>query len=161
VSVPASDLHETIRTRLSAAGRRYTGARRRLIDILIRSGHPVAIPEILRRKGLAQSSVYRNLGDLERAGVVRRIATDEEHGRYELAEDLTGHHHHRVCSSCGRVRDLEVPADLEHTIERALDRLAAAAGFAEVDHRLDVIGLCEDCAGPRRRPGAPRPRYRA
>ena len=145
MSAPA-DIHETIRSRLSAAGQRYTGARRRLVEILVGTGHPVAIPEIMRRRGLAQSSVYRNLGDLERAGVVRRIATDEEHGRYELAEDLTGHHHHLMCSSCGRVRDLDVPDDLERAIERALDRLAAAAGFAEVDHRLDVIGLCEDCA---------------
>lgn len=146
MSAPASDIHETIRSRLSAAGQRYTGARRRLVEILVGTGHPVAIPEIMRRRGLAQSSVYRNLVDLERAGVVRRIATEEEHGRYELAEDLTGHHHHLMCSSCGRVRDLDVPDDLERAIERALDRLAAAAGFAEVDHRLDVIGLCEDCA---------------
>ena len=143
---PAGDLHETIRSRLSASGRRYTGQRRRLVEILARSGNPVAIPDILRRRGLAQSSVYRNLGDLERAGVVRRVMTDEEHGRYELAEDLTGHHHHVICSGCGKVEDLPLPAKVEEMIEETLDRVARSAGFAEVDHRLDLIGLCSDCA---------------
>lgn len=145
-ATPETELHETIRARLSSAGQRYTGVRRRLVQIMVRSGDPVAIPEILRRKGLAQSSVYRNLTDLERAGVVRRVTTDEEHGRYELAEDLTGHHHHLVCSSCGRVQDLPVPAEIESTIQRALSRLARSVGFADVDHRLDLIGHCAACA---------------
>jgi hypothetical protein len=39
-----------------------------------------------------------------------------------------------------------VPAALEATLDRALDRLARRAGFASVSHRLDLIGLCADCA---------------
>lgn len=143
----ATDVHDTAERRLRASGQRYTGQRRRLVDILARAGSPVAIPDILRgRRDLAQSSVYRNLGDLEAAGVVRRVMTDDEHGRYELAEDLTGHHHHLVCRSCGRVQDLPLPADVERTLDRTLDRVAARAGFAEVSHRLDLIVLCGDCA---------------
>lgn len=144
----ALDLHETVALRLRAAGHRYTGQRRRLVDILSRAGDPVALPEILRgRRDLAQSSVYRNLSDLESAGVVRRIVTDEEYGRYELTEELTEHHHHLICSGCGRVQDLPMPAEFESTLDRTLDRLAARAGFAEVSHRLDLIGLCASCAG--------------
>jgi Fur family ferric uptake transcriptional regulator len=141
------DLHETVAVRLRAAGHRYTGQRKRLVDILARAGNPVAIPEILRgRRDLALSSVYRNLGDLETAGVVRRVVTDEEYSRYELTEDLTEHHHHLICSGCGLVQDLPMPADFEATMDRTLDRLAGRAGFAEVSHRLDLIGLCAGCA---------------
>lgn len=141
------DLHATVESRLRATGHRYTGQRRRLVGILARAGNPLALPEILRgRRDLAQSSVYRNLSDLEHAGVVRRVAIDEEYGHYELTEDLTGHHHHLICSGCGRVQDLAMPADLERALDRTLDRLARGAEFAEVSHRLDMIGLCGPCA---------------
>jgi len=143
----ATDLHETAGTRLRDAGQRYTDQRRGLVELLAAAGSPMSIPQILQvRDDLKQSSVYRNLAGLEQAGVVRRVATDEEHGRYELAEELTGHHHHLVCSGCGRMRDVEMPATLESALDSALDRLAKRAGFARVSHRLDLVGLCAECA---------------
>jgi Fe2+ or Zn2+ uptake regulation protein len=141
-----TDVHATATTRLRAAGHRYTNQRRRLVELLAEAGHPVSIPDILPGSDLKQSSVYRNLADLEQAGVVSRVTTDEEFGRYELAEDLIGHHHHLVCSRCGKMRDVDVPPDLERTLDRALDRIAKRAGFARVSHRLDLVGLCADCA---------------
>jgi len=77
---------------------------------------------------------------------VRRLVTDEEFGRYELAEDLIGHHHHLVCSRCGKMRDVDAPEELERTLEKALDRIAKRAGFARVSHRLELLGLCAGCA---------------
>jgi Fe2+ or Zn2+ uptake regulation protein len=140
-------LHAAVAERLLDEGQRYTSQRRRLVDILSRAGSPLSIPDILKgRRDLAQSSVYRNLSGLEQAGVVRRILTDEDHGRYELTEDLTSHHHHFMCSNCGRVQDVDLPSDLESSMNRALDRLAREAGFATVSHRLDLIGLCSDCS---------------
>lgn len=140
-------VHDTAERRLRDTGQRYTAQRRSLVDLLARSGHPLTLPDILRsRRQLKQSSVYRNLADLEHAGVVRRVMTDEEHGRYELAEELTGHHHHLVCARCGTMRDVDVPDDVERSLDRSLDRIARRAGFASVSHRLDLIGLCADCA---------------
>ena len=49
--------------------------------------------------------MYRNLVVLEQAGVVRRVTSTDDFARYELAEDLTEHHHHLICSSCGTVDD--------------------------------------------------------
>jgi Fe2+ or Zn2+ uptake regulation protein len=144
--VATGELHDTVRARLLALGQRYTHQRRKLVEILTRSENPLTIPEILRGRGLAQSSVYRNLGDLERAGVVRRLVTDEEYGRYELSEDLTEHHHHVICSRCGTVQDLPMRADVERRMEETLGRLARSVGFAEVSHRLDLIGVCASCA---------------
>jgi Fe2+ or Zn2+ uptake regulation protein len=139
-------VHQTADIRLREEGQRYTDQRRELVELLANEG-PLSMPEVLRgRGGLKQSSVYRNLAVLEHAGVVRRVVTDEEFGRYELTEDLTGHHHHLICSSCGRVEDVTVPSQLEGTLDRTLDRLAKRAGFADVDHRLDLIGTCSDCA---------------
>jgi len=142
-----SDVHLTATIRLRSAGQRYTGQRRRLVELLEDAGRPMSIPDILGgASDLKQSSVYRNLAGLEQAGVVRRVSTDEEFGRYELAEDLIGHHHHLLCTNCGTIRDVDVPPDVERTLDRALDRIAKRAGFARVSHRLDLVGLCAECA---------------
>lgn len=142
-----TDFHEAALELVRDAGQRYTRQRRRLVDLLAAAGRPVSIPQILRDgRELKQSSVYRNLADLEQAGVVRRVASDDEYGRYELAEELTGHHHHLICSSCGRMSDVDLPQGVEKQLDVALDRLARKAGFASVVHRLDLVGLCRDCA---------------
>jgi len=143
----SAELDPAVEQRLRGAGQRYTAQRRDLVELLTRAAQPMSLPEILESSTeLKQSSVYRNLAALEQAGVVRRVATDEEYGRYELAEELIGHHHHLVCANCGTMRDVEVPAELERTLDRTLDRIARRAGFARVRHRLDLVGLCADCA---------------
>jgi Fur family ferric uptake transcriptional regulator len=143
----SADLDTTVEARLRGAGQRYTDPRRHLVRVLADAASPRSIPQILAEAGdLKQSSAYRNLVALEHAGVVRRVPTDEEYGRYELAEELIGHHHHLVCSNCGTMRDVEVPADVEATLDRTLDKIARRAGFAQVQHRLDLVGLCADCA---------------
>ncbi|HEY3264228.1 MAG TPA: transcriptional repressor, partial [Actinomycetota bacterium] len=116
------DLHVEAGARLKRAGQRYTSKRRALVDILRKSNQPMAIPDILRgSRRLAQSSVYRNLTVLERAHVARRVITGEDFARFELAEDLTEHHHHLVCSQCGTVEDVTISPRLEQSMERALD----------------------------------------
>jgi Fe2+ or Zn2+ uptake regulation protein len=83
---------------------------------------------------------------LEQADVVRRVITEGDFARFELDEGLTEHHHHLVCSNCGKVEDVAIPADVERSLGRSLDRLAKGAGFASVGHRLDLIGRCRGCA---------------
>jgi Fe2+ or Zn2+ uptake regulation protein len=147
MSDKTGELHVTAEARLRRIGQRYTPGRRRLVEILSRAGSPIAIPEILEgRREMKQSSVYRSLAALEHAGVVRRVLTEEEFGRYELTEDLTGHHHHLVCSNCGTVEDVDFAPGFETTLEAALAELAERSGFSAVSHRLDLIGLCRACA---------------
>lgn len=142
-----AELHMKVAERLAAIGQRYTSGRRLLVDALVRAGSPLPLPAILtRHRALKQSSVYRNLAALEQAGVVRRVLTDEGFGRYELTEDLTGHHHHLVCSNCGAVEDVDFEPGFEETLEAQLADLADRTGFSAVSHRLDLIGLCRSCA---------------
>jgi Fur family transcriptional regulator, ferric uptake regulator len=141
------ELHHEVASRLATSGQRYTRTRRRLVEILAKAGMPLSLPDIVRgRRDLPQSSAYRNLAELESAGLIRRVASEDGYGRYELAEQLTGHHHHLMCSSCGRVQDLHIPASLERQLDRTLDELARTARFASVSHRIDLIGLCKSCA---------------
>ena len=142
------NVHDAVSTLLRSSGQRYTGSRRAVVDVLVDEGRPMTLPEILARQpDLAQSSAYRNLAELEQAGVVRRIITSDEHSHFELAEDLTGHHHHHlICTDCGAVTDFAVPADLERQIERSASTVARKYGFVVDAHRLDLVGRCADCS---------------
>jgi Fur family ferric uptake transcriptional regulator len=141
------DLHTTATSRLRDDGQRYTTQRRALVDLLSTVDQPLTIPQLLERQpGLAQSSAYRNLAVLERAGVVHRVVTSDEFARYELTEDLTHHHHHLICSSCGDVTDFEVSATVEQDLESALKRVARRTGFQVRTHRLDLVGTCARCS---------------
>lgn len=146
----AADVHETVAERLEGVGQRYTGGRRALVEVLASADRPLTLPDVLAaaRDAVPQSSAYRNLAVLEQAGVVLRVAGSGtgDHARYELAEDLTGHHHHLVCTRCGSVTDVAVPERLERAVETALDEIVAGTGFRLEGHRLDLVGLCAECA---------------
>lgn len=140
------DLHTTVGQRLGAAGRRYTRSRRRVVEVLSDAERPMTIPDLLRAAdGLAQSSAYRNLTVLIDAGVVHRIVAGDEYSHFELAEELTRHHHHLVCTRCGRVEDFIAGEELEHRLHRALDDAAGSSGFTVQHHRLDLVGICATC----------------
>ena len=140
------DLHTIAAQRLSGAKLRYTGSRRALVEVLITADRPLMLPQILSLDpSLTQSSAYRNLAELIGAGVVHRIVTAEEHAHFELAEDLTEHHHHLICTVCGAVTDFTVPAALEAQLDDALGREAATHGFVADHHRLDLVGRCDSC----------------
>jgi len=140
-------LHETVSVLLHAQQQRLTTARRIIVDVLDASDRPLTIPEILdAQPALAQSSAYRNLVVLEQARVVHRIVTHADFARYELAEDLTGHHHHLVCSNCGRIEDLPATPAVERSVAVAIDEASRRAGFRTEHHRLDLVGLCADCS---------------
>ncbi|MBU3702414.1 MAG: transcriptional repressor [Acidimicrobiia bacterium] len=143
------DVHGTADEQLRRAGQRYTANRRSLVDALVGSSGPVTVIELLESiDGMAQSSAYRNLAVLEEAGVVHRVVTDDDTARYELAEHLTGHHHHLVCARCGAVIDIDVPNVIEDELRSLSAKVARAHGFRIDHHRLDLVGTCGNCTAP-------------
>lgn len=143
-----SEVHDVALQRLRSAGQRYTANRRLVVEALANSDAPLTIDGVIEAAGsVALSSTYRNLVILEEAGVVHRIVTSDNHARFELTEDVTGaHHHHLVCTDCGLVLDITLPDSLEHQLHESLENAAKANQFAGTHHRIDLIGLCEQCA---------------
>jgi|TARA_B100000809_G_scaffold76337_1_gene74106 Fe2+ or Zn2+ uptake regulation protein len=140
------DLHASVDQRLQVAGLRNSRSRQVVVDVLVRAGRPLSLPEILDADvELAQSSAYRNLGELVHAGVARRVESADDHARFELHESLTGHHHHLVCTSCGMVEDFDVPDDFEAGID-AMVHAAESQGFRIDAHRFDLLGRCARCS---------------
>lgn len=140
------DLHEFVEVLLRRIDQRYTTGRRALVGLLATSSRPLSISEIETHvPEIPRSSAYRHLSDLQRAGVVRRIAASDEFARFEMAEDFLHHHHHLLCSSCGQVIDVTPTPAFERTVTRMVNELSADQGFTATSHALDVIGHCANC----------------
>lgn len=138
--------HTEIRLRLARLDQRYTPLRRVLVEAIAAAGRPVSIPEILASAPeLPQSSAYRNLSSLMESGVVRRVPGTDDHGRFELAEDLAGHHHHLVCARCGSVEDVRHSPALEQALGEAAQAVATQQGYRITEHRFDLVGVCPAC----------------
>jgi Fe2+ or Zn2+ uptake regulation protein len=142
-----TDINDLALLKLRLDGQRLTSGRQLILQTLQEAGGPVTIPMILQRQPkLAQSSVYRNLAVLEHAGLVSKISMGDEHAHYELGEEVTHyHHHHLVCTGCGRVSDVTLPETVERALDKALNNVADAENFQLHRHRLDLVGRCADC----------------
>ncbi len=141
------EVRDAVAARLRDVGQRLTPNREALLDALTTAPRPLTIPEIRTlHPDLAQSSVYRNLVVLEEAGVVHRVVGADEFARWELAEDLAGHHHHLICATCGRVEDVPASAGLERSVAAAAAAITRTTGFRTQHHRLDLVGVCATCS---------------
>ena len=79
------------------------------------------------------------------AGVVQRVAGTDELVRFEIADDLAGHHHHLVCTGCGSIADVSAAPRLERALTEAARLAAEESGFEVTEHRIDLVGLCARC----------------
>jgi Fur family ferric uptake transcriptional regulator len=92
------------------------------------------------------TTVYRQLHALERDGLVD-VVRDEAGKRLHRLRTGAEHCHYLFCRACGR----SVPVESE-PVERWAAVVGPAAGFRDVDHVLELHGMCERCvepAGPR------------
>ena len=67
----------------------------------------------------------------------RRVRLDGQQ-LFRLCGD-DGHHHHLVCTGCGKTVEIESPS------ESWLKGISDKYGFTIERHTLEVFGLCEDC----------------
>jgi len=134
-----ADAEEAIR----AAGLRVTGTRRAVYDAL--HAHPHASADQVFdavRGGLdapTRQSVYNALGDFVAAGLARRIEPAGQPGRYEMRVD--DNHHHLVCSTCGRVEDVDCVVGEAPCLEPS-----STNGYRIHAAEVTFWGLCADCA---------------
>jgi Fur family ferric uptake transcriptional regulator len=112
----------------------------------------------LRRRGdrIGLTTVYRHLNQLAERGSADVVHSAEGESQFRLCgiaeashAGPAAHHHHLVCRVCGRSVEVSGPE-----VETWADRVAAAAGYTEISHTIEVFGLCPEHSA--RKPG-PRP----
>jgi len=141
------NLDQTIEARLRAREARYTSARRTVIAAFATAAGPRSAGELFKdMEGVVPlSSLYRTLNVLEDAGVVVPHFGSKGLTRYELADWIAGHHHHLVCTVCGVVQDVDIPAEMESRVRDVVGELAGLVDFIPLDHTLEIEGRCAQC----------------
>ena len=90
-----------------------------------------------QRVGLA--TVYRSLQGLAEDGRVDTLRSSEGEVLYRSCVS-EHHHHHLVCRTCGFTEEIE-----QSHIESWVSAVAADHGFSDVEHSLELFGLCASC----------------
>ena len=85
------------------------------------------------------STVYRTLDYLQGKGDVTVRSDPAGEAAYMLCEPER-HHHHAICSGCGRVEDVDCAA-----MEQFADALRTLNGFQLDGHAMEFFGKCREC----------------
>ena len=143
-----SGTERQVELRLLESDVRFTRGRKAVVTSLASAAGPMSAAELSAGLGssVPLSSLYRTLAILEESGVVAHHLGAKGLTRYELAEWLTGHHHHLVCLDCGSVSDIEIPRSQEESVRGLVSEIAALASFTPTDHALEIEGTCARCA---------------
>ena len=99
------------------------------------------IHDLLRRSGdnVGLSTVYRALQAMADAGELDMLRSEGGEAVYRRCSG--SHHHHLVCRTCGATVEVEGP-----TVERWTRTVAAAHGYSDVSHTLEIFGTCSRCS---------------
>jgi Fur family transcriptional regulator, ferric uptake regulator len=134
---------ESIVQALDSAGYRRTEPRRALAELIAnRAGHFTASELVdearVRRLGVGRATVFRTLEALEALGAVERL--DLPSGDHAYVVCQRAHHHHVVCSRCGRTSEID-----DGGLRVVVNEIARRTGYRVDDHRLELFGLCPAC----------------
>lgn len=128
---------------LDRGGYRMTPTRRAVAELIAaREGHFTAadLAEDARRHRLTigRATIFRALDLLLELGAVERI--DLPTGEHAYVGCEPAHHHHVVCSACGRTDEID-----DAGLRAFVDDVARRTGYAIGAHRLELFGLCPAC----------------
>lgn len=95
----------------------------------------------LRERGerVGLTTVYNRLRSLAEIGSVDAIRSDDGETLYRRCSD--DHHHHLVCRFCGTTVEVQGP-----DVERWADETARIYGFTDIQHTVEIVGTCSECA---------------
>ncbi len=120
---------------------RQRGAIIALLDTVEEFRSAQELHDELRRRGenIGLTTVYRTLQTLAAADLVDLVRTDTGESVYRRCA-APHHHHHLVCRGCGAA--VEVSG---REVEAWAADIAAAHGFSDVSHTIELFGTCSEC----------------
>jgi Fur family ferric uptake transcriptional regulator len=95
-----------------------------------------------KNPNIGLTTVYRTLKLFCECGLANELKLADGVSRYE---HLFGHKHHDhlICIECGKFIEA-----LDPEIEELQNRLAQKNNFKVLHHRMELYGICQDCATP-------------
>lgn len=123
---------------------KYSRQRELILETLRSSEiHPTAEQLYVQTKkqmpSISLGTVYRNLNLLVELGMVRKV---ESAGSTSIRYDGRNDEHcHLVCSSCGKIMDIDV-----NMFTALDDKLKSETGFTVAEHGIILKGTCSACS---------------
>lgn len=127
-------------TRTAVRATRQRAAIAELLDSTAEFRSAQELHDELRRRGenIGLTTVYRTLQAMATADQVDTLRTDTGESVYRRCS--AHHHHHLVCRDCGATVEVAGPA-----VEVWATEVAAAHGFSDVSHTIEIFGTCASC----------------
>ncbi len=134
-------------------GYRMTLPRQVILNVLNRTSEHLSAEDIyfeVRKTypAVGLTTVYRTLELLIGMKLVSKFDFGDGRGRYELSRGPEGirHHHHLVCTGCGRVIDYTDFIDEERELLESVEKeLSKKHNFKILAHLIQFYGLCDKC----------------
>lgn len=131
-------------TLLRLRGYKITPQRRAILRVIVDSQEHLTPADIYERAhkehpGIGLVTVYRTLDILDELGLICEVHAEDGRLSYLLTRP-SEHHHHLICSDCGKVVDFTGCrlGELEK-------RLSRETGFEVESHLLEFMGCCPSC----------------
>ncbi len=129
---------------ISQSGLKSTRQRDAVAEVFFSTSGHISAEELYLKvtklhPGIGLTTVYRTLKLLTEAGLAKERRFGDQ-GVYEK-EDTARHHDHLICTRCGKIVEFKEPA-----IEELQEDVARRFGFAVIDHKMELYGLCRSCS---------------
>jgi len=135
-------------------GYRITIPRQIILQVLDESKEHLSAEDIYLKvhhiyPAIGLTTVYRTLELLVNMGLIFKFDFGDGRARYELARGTkeTSHHHHLICTKCGRIIDYTDFVDEElELLKKTEKELSKKYNFEIKNHTIQFYGLCDKCS---------------
>jgi Fur family transcriptional regulator, ferric uptake regulator len=90
-------------------------------------------------QSIGLATVYRTVQAMASSGDVDVLRISDGEALFRRCD--RGHHHHLVCRECGKA--VEVAGE---AVERWAAKVAEEHDFVDVEHTVEIVGTCSECA---------------
>ena len=139
--------------KFQGCGYRITVPRQIILSVLSKTSEHLSAEDIYIAvhktcPNVGLTTVYRTLELLSDMRIVYKFDFGDRRARYELSEGSKGkrHHHHLVCTECGRIIDYTDFIDKEvDLLSNTKKGLAKKYNFEINNYLIQFYGLCSGC----------------
>ncbi len=130
---------------LARSGLKATRQRERIVRAFFAARRHVSAEELYHQihdqdPGIGLVTVYRTLKLLREAGLATGRQFGDAYTRFD-PNPADWAHHHLICTRCGKIQEFQ-----DTTLQSLRRRVARTRGFTVTNQKLELYGVCRDCA---------------
>lgn len=121
----------------------YSKQREEILEVLKNPGTHLTADEIFKKaklidKTISKATVYRNLKELAREGIVWKISMEDGKVIYDCPGEK---HNHAICLKCGNVKDFKYEFESENLTKSLEEQIDMDLNIETVT----IYGICDEC----------------